>query len=547
VNTVSDKPRIRVPAGRGALPAVQQLSRPQARSGQYLRDTRSAVLSTRMAPLTDSRDNIRRAWQRVAGLAQDLILNSGRLSGVMQQIISDTVGAELQLNPKPDPITLAKLGYSDKEARELIDLIKREWKYWSWNPRECDERGKLTVPQMLDIGLRHHLGYGETTGIIEWWPKLLRSRHRVRSGTKVLMLPPHRLSQETNSAVDLYQGVFHDERGRPVQYRFNDRRAGLPITRDVAARDGLGLAKVIHIFEANEADDVRGISPLAGAFRKHVQHEMLEDATLQMAVLQTSLGIALTSAAPSAEAFEALEALKDTVGNDAIEVAESLAALLASQINKAQEGEISFGTDPRVSHLGPGENLEILGVKTPGPQYEPFNASLSRDMARALGVTYESLTLDNRGATYASSRVGISSIWPVVVRRRERISAPQAQQIYEARLDEMVFDGTIPVKGGYEAFDANRDRLCWAQWRGPAKPSADDKKSAEAAAKRIEAYTSTVEVESAELGHDGQELREQQLEEHNWYVSKGMRSPYERAGISTPDNDRDDTDQSDAQ
>jgi lambda family phage portal protein len=492
-----------------------------------------------MAPLTESRDNIRRAWRRVAGLAQDLILNSGRLSGVVQQIISDTVGSELQLNPKPDLNVLATLGYDASEARALIDLIKREWKYWSWNPRECDVRGKLIVPQMLDIGLRQYLAYGETTGINVWWPVSTRRRQNVRTGTKVLMLPPSRLVQETNEAIGLYQGVFHDEWGRPVQYRFADRRDGVPMSRDVAARNGFGLSKVIHIFEPNEADDVRGISPLAGAFRKHVQHEMLEDATLQMAVLQTAMGIALSSAAPSSEAFEALEALKEVAGTEGgKDVAESLAALLAAQIQRAQEGEISFGTDPRISHLAPGEKLDILGVKTPGPQYEPFNASLSRDMARALGVTYESLTLDNRGATYSSSRVGISSIWPVVTRRRERISGVQAQQIYDNWLDEAVFSGTVPIKGGYEAFNANRDRLCWAQWRGPAKPSADDKKSADAAAKRVETYTSTVEIEAAELGQDGQELREQHLEEHEWYVSRGMRSPYERAGTSTPSREK---------
>lgn len=526
---IAEKQRVRVKAGSTLAPSPTIAPvRPQPSAG-YLRDTRSGVISTRSVPLTESRDEIRRSWRRVAAIAQDIVRNSGRLSGALTQIVSDVIGTELQLNPVPDVVTLKKLGYNDAEIRDLVRLIKTEWKYYSWNPRECDLRGKRIIQQQLEIGLRDQVIFGETTGFIDWMPSSMQARYGLKTGTKLCMMPPSFLVQDTLESERMIQGVIHDENWRPVAYRFREE-GGLSLrTRDWPAYDRMGNVKAIHVFEPTGARDVRGISPLAAALRKHIQHEMLEDATLQMAVLQTSTAISLTSDAPSQDAFEALAALKES-GDATLadQLAQQFIGMYAASIQRAQNSDLYFGTDPRISHLAPGEKLNVSGVDIPGPQYDPFEKSLSRDMARALGVTYESLTLDNRGSTYSSSRVGISSIWPVVLRRRERGVAPIADAVYANFLDESVFFGRIPIKGGYQAFAANRDRLLWAQWRGPAKPSADDKKSADASSKRIENYTSSVEIEAAELGHDADELMLRQEAEHKWYIERGMRSPYER-------------------
>ncbi len=96
-------------------------------------------------------------WRRTAGLALDLIQNSGQLRGAADQVIVDTVGVELVLNPQPD---IAHLGYSDAEIAALTRKIKQRWKRYAWNPRECDLRGKFTLPQNVDIALRWDMAYG---------------------------------------------------------------------------------------------------------------------------------------------------------------------------------------------------------------------------------------------------------------------------------------------------------------------------------------------------------------------------------------------------
>lgn len=514
--------------GTSARPAAD-LDR--SRATAYLRDTRSGIIASRPASLREHRDEVRRVWSRAGALAMDMIQNSGRLKGAVDQILADTVGVELTLNPQPD---LSKLGYDDKERSDWIALVKRRWKMWAWSPAECDFRGKLTVPQQADIGLKYWLAYGESTGIVSYMGPALRRRYGIATGNKMLMVPPHRLVQETNEAIGLYQGVIHDENGRPTHYRFREKRDGLFVTNDYVARDAAGRTLVMHAFDPGDAEDVRGLSPLVAGIRKYLMAEALDDATAQMAFLQTVLAITLTSKQPSAEAFEALQVMKDVAGSGANGIAEDFAAYFSAQLDRAAESQITVSSDPTVSHLAPGEELSIKSAGVPGGEYLPFHKALSRDTARAIGITYGGYTLDYSDATYASTRMETSSLWPVVMRRRERIAAPHYQTPYEHWLEEEIAEGRIPFKGGLRAFQANRDRVCWATWQGPAKPSADDQKSANASSERLANGTSSLARECADNGTDENEVFAERLAEHRRYVEAGMRSPYDREAKAAP-------------
>ena len=165
-------------------------------------------------------------------------------------------------------------------------------------------------------------------------------------------------------------------------------------------------------------------------------------------------------------------------------------------------------------------------AKIPGQDFLPFSNSLARDMARTIGITYGGLTMDWTAATYASTRMENASIWPVVMRRRERIAAPMCQMVYQNWLDEEVGEGRIPFKGGYGVFRANRERVSTANWQGPAKPTADDAKSARASSERLSNGTSSIAIETGDLGVDADALFEERQREHQRYVDAGMVSPY---------------------
>lgn len=502
---------------------------------QYLRDSKSGIISSRPASINEHRNDVRRSWHRAGALAVDLIQNSGRLKGAVDQIIADTVGNELTLNPQPD---LTGLRYIDAERRDLIALIKREWKLWAWKPSECDARGKLTIPQMADIGIRYFLSFGESTGVVSYFDEAQRRRYGLRTGNKFMLVPPYRLVQDTNEVEGLFQGVVHDENMRVSHYRFQERWGSIERKVDYRARDGMGRDLVMHAFDPKCASDVRGISDIAPAIRKYLMAENLDDATSQMAFLQTIMAISLVSDNLSADAFEALEALKEAGAEGVDTIASNFANYFNGKLAGASD-KIDVSSDPQVNHLSPGEKLLIEGAKVPGAEYLPFAKSLARDMARALGVTYGGLTMDYQDATYSSVRMETSALDPVVQRRRERIAAPHYQIPYEHWLEEMVASGRIPIKGGYRAFVANRDRLVWANWQGPAKPSADDGKSAKASSERIINGTTTIAQECAALGLDPDEVFEQRKLEHQRYVDAGMRSPFEMGKGSDPAGEKD--------
>ncbi|MFT0890993.1 phage portal protein [Pseudochelatococcus sp. G4_1912] len=488
---------------------------------QYLRGDRSGILHMRRAVTRDGGVNVREAAERASALAWDFMQNSGWLAGAAQQIITDTIGNELQLSCRPD---LARLGYPDAEKSAFCKLVEARWRQFAWSPEECDLAGKATIPEILDGVIRYYLAGGEAIGVLDYLPARQRALYGIKSGTKISLVAPHRLKRETHEFSGLDQGIFHDSNGRATHYRFLRREAGIETEADIPAWDGNGLRRVIHVMDRGEnPDSVRGISPLAPIMKVAAQFDQLADATLATALMQTIFAATIKSPEPSVEAFEAISALEDD------ELKEDLYSVWSQRIDKLKEGGgISMNDPARINHLGPGEDFQMHTAQTPGSQYLPFSQNLQREMARALGVTFESLSMDHSNATYSSVRMGISSVWPIVVRRRERIAAPFCQAIYENWLDEMIFTGQIPFKGGYTAFAANRSAVTWTEWQGPSQPTADDYRSAMAARVRLESGLSSLADECALQGRNWEDVSQQRATEKALLLEQGLPIPFER-------------------
>lgn len=531
---VETKPRVRVPAGR-ALQSATQGPRPTMR---YLRDDKSGTLALRRAVSRDARADVWEAGDRAYALAIDFMHNSGWIAGAADQIIVDTIGTELKLNARPD---FTGLGYSDKERAEWVQLVERAWKRWAWTPSECDLSGKATVAEMADGVMRHYLAGGEGFGVLSYLDQRTRARYGVETGTKVSLVAPHRLPRRTSLFEGLDQGILHDVNGRVIAYRFRRQSDGLDLDEDIAARDGQGLQQVIHVMDRGDnPDSPRGISPMAPILKVIAQSDQLADATLATALLQTIFAATIESPEPSSEAFQAIQTLSDTdaptswPGTDADwqdyvgSIAGDLIDVWGQRIGALKEGGINLADSARIAHLGPEEKLTFHTAQTPGGNYLPFSQNLQREMARRLGIMFESLSMDFSTASYSSVRMGVSTIWPIAVRRRERIAAPFCQGVYEAWLDEQIAMGRIPFKGGHRAFAANRLKVTWAEWQGPAKPSADDYKSALAAKVRMETGVSSLADECAEMGRDADELMITRSNELKRLTELGLPNPFER-------------------
>lgn len=526
---MAEKPRVKVKAGRQA--SVTSF----APTMRYLDRDRTGVLSMRHAIRRDGRVDVREAALRASALAFEFMQNSGWIAGACDQMIVDTIGTELKLNARPD---LTRLGYSDKERSNWCKIVEADWRRYAWNPRECDLAGKATIAEMCDGIMRYFIGGGEGFGIISYLGEQSRKHYGIETGTKVSIVAPHRVPHVTREFEGLDSGIFHDANGRPTHCRFKRRDSGIDVDYDLAFTLSNGLPQILHVLDRGDnPDSPRGISVMAPILKVIAQSDQLADATLATVLLQTIFAAVIKSPEPSEEAFQAIQTLADTNGIEGgPELVQDLVDVWGARIEALKKGGVNLADTSRIAHLGPGEELEFKTANAPGSQYIPFSQNLQREMARRLGITIESFSMDFSRATYSSVRVATSTVFPIAQRRRERVAAPFCQGVYENWLDERIATGAIPFKGGYRAFSANREKASWAEWQGPAKPSADDYKSANAAKVRLETGVSSLADESAEYGRDWEETAAQRARELEVLKELGLPNPFERmSGGSGPD------------
>ncbi|WP_246233271.1 phage portal protein [Aurantimonas aggregata] len=493
----------------------------------------------RRAVTRDAKVDVYEAAERASALALDFIHNSGWLSGAVSQIVCDTIGVELKLNCRA---RLAGFGYSDDEANAWCRAVEAAWLQWAWNPKECDLGGEMTIAEMSDAILRSYLAYGEGFGVLDRLTNSQRRAMGARTGLKVSLVAPHRCPRTTREFEGLEGGIFRDAVRRPQKYRFRIREGGLEIDHDVPAQD------VIHVMDRGEHLNAgRGISPMSPILKVAAQSDQLADATLAVALMQQAFAAIIKSPEASTEAFEAIQSLVDTdvpEGYDPIVWARTvdgvradLVEVWAARFEALKSGTLSLTDPARVAHLGPGEDLQMVTASAPQNNYVPFAQNLQREIARCLGVTFESFTGDHSNANYSSVRMAVASIWPMVMRRRQRIVVPFVQAIFEQWLEESIYEGRIAFKGGYQAFLRDPEAVFQAEFQGPEKPSADPYKDALASKILMELGLSSHADEAIARGKNPQELLTAIEREIKVMEAAGIPVPFgrPRGGGAGPD------------
>lgn len=489
------KPRFRV---RSDGTDVRLVEAPKV-SSQYMRGEASPFFFSWNPALRDARSDVIQGYIKAAARTIDAVHNSGWLAGAINQAIASTIGNGLRLASKPDA---AALGWETKKADDWARLVERRFEMWAASPLECDAAGKHSLGQQARGALLGNFSHGEVLALL---PKVSRSVSLTQ--TKVKLLPAHKLRQDTDGD-RMFQGVVMDAWGLPSAYMIDMRLAQAyeePVR--VRARDAAGRPQVVHIFDG-AADQVRGITPLAPALRVVRQFDQLADATLTAALVQAIFAATIKSSAPTNDILQALQDDEEQGVGGA-----SMADLLSTKADWYKSTKIDLGRAGKIAHLFPGEELQFHAAETPNDNYEAFAKFLLREIARCLGMTFETLTGDYTGATYSSVRMATSEIWPIVLARRENVAGRFYQLVFEAWLEEEIETGRIPFAGGIFAYYANKQAAARAEWRGPAKPQADDLKTAKAYEVYKRLGLMSDERICADLGYDYEDEYEQRARE----------------------------------
>lgn len=501
-------------------------------SAGYLRGepvgTQTFLFGMGAPALRDRADDVRFAYNRANARANDASINCGWIAGVIESIVTLMIGSGLRLNAKPD---MSFLGWDEKQGAAWARHVEKRWELWASQAYEVDVAGRFTMAQLEAAAIRQWFSTGEIVGRIVEVP-----REGAQTCTKVQLIPSHWLSQKTTADDRLFQGVYQDHCGLVTGYLFDLRNGAFGGKKEqyYPARDAYGRPRVFHIFDG-VAGQVRGITPLAPALKIVRQYEQLADATLTASMIHAVFAATIESNYPTDEVMSGLRAESE---NDGVAVLDELIERKSAWYKNV---DINLGNHGKIAHLLEGEQLKLHSSGQPNDTYEAFANFLLREIAACLGVMPSDLTGDFRGDTYSSVRMGIAKKWPLMEYRRRVIPGRFAQTVYEAWLEEEIDSGRIPLPGGIDTYVANRTSLLRSDWRGPAKPQADDLKAAKAYQALLSLGVVSQEMVCNDLGVDHEDVHEQLSREKISREAKGLAEP---AGTQSakPANSNEDTD-----
>lgn len=513
---------IRAALGGGSRPASAvdiERHEPPMRS-EYMQGGRGVTMAGWRPVLRESADDVANSWDAATARATDLVQNSGWISGMFDQAVANTVGSGLRLRCMPEN---ELFGMDEAKAQAWRQKVEARFELWAGSAVQCDIEGRRTFGQLQDAAFRSWLATGEILGEIVY-----RRRFGSKHGTKFRLQPSHRLANITDPSRRIMSGVQMDGDGFPIGYvarRIDPVIGQFDVT--IPARDAYGRPKIIHSF-VGTAGNVRGITPLVPALKVAKQFDQLADATLMSSLIQSVFAATITSDTPTEDIISGLLSAAEQ-GKLAATGISPFEAWFEAQSGWYDGNSIDVGIGGRMATLFPGQKMEFLSPTHPATAYKEFSQHLLRELARCLGLTYESATGDYTGAGYSSVRMAVNEIYPITQSRRKFIMSPFCQPIYEAWLEEEIELGTIDFPGGIENFLRNRTAACRAEWRGAPKPQADDLKSAKAHDTYRKMGVLSDEAIANDLGYDIEDVYAQRAREKKMREKYGLPESAEMA------------------
>lgn len=456
----------------------------------------------------------------VSDRVHDLARNDGWASGGVNRVVDSVIGSGWRCSSTPN---VRVLGLTPEQGEEVASAIEAVWSDYATDPANwCDATRRLPVGGLLALAYRHFMWDGEALGILRW------RRSRAPWRTALQIVDPARLSNPSGAPDSdvLYQGVELGGWGEPVAYHIQTRHPGDLASSNVVIRHerveretGWGRAVVLHHFEPERAGEVRGISRLKTVVKKLRMLGRYDEAELQAAVLNATLAAFLKSD------FDH-KALLDSLGTaNADDLAGGMESYNAARVDYWRDNSIDL-PGVKVTSLYTNEDIVFPNAARPAAQFEMFERACLRNIATALGTTYEQLSMDWGQVNYSSARAALLEVWRGFYARQWYFGHGFLAPWFAAVLEEAVDSGRLVLPAGAPSFNEARAAWCNARWIGPGRGWVDPFKEAQAAELRLNSGLSTLERESAEQGLDWQETIIQQARENAFAKSKGLPLPH---------------------
>lgn len=518
------KPKVTVPAGSSV----------QGPSMAFFHNESSPFLASWNPQLREQRDDVRRSWRKSAARVIDSLHNSGFVTKIFEVASASTIGPGLKFSSRPNATAL---GWSEDEAKEFGKALEDEFSSWTDNPEECDASGQMTFAQLQQAHYASWQAYGEGLAM---GPRINRPGSRYVS--KILMLPPSRIVDKTLPSDKVYNGIKLDEWGKPKSIYI---REGGDVYSSLKEKEfnfyaNDGTLNIKHTKNPGLMT-TRGISELAPVMKVFKQAEQSADAHHTQKLMQSIFAATMKSNIGGIAAFDGLMTSGDT------------GALKLDKYAKAK-GEwydgasIDLSDHGRIAQLMPGDELQMVQAAKTSGEFDISFSWLLRELCACAGVMYENGSGDYRGATYSSIRMGGAIEWLSVLRKRVNICIPFAQWGLEMAIEEAIATGKVKYKGGYSVFMQQKHHALRGTWTGPARPQADEFKTARSQEVLKGMNATTMLSIRSEYGEDWDDMMRQQARENALAEELGLPLPWSpidlletseglNAQLDAPEND----------
>nr|WP_246180233.1 phage portal protein [Microvirga thermotolerans] len=283
-------------------------------------------------------------------------------------------------------------------------------------------------------------------------------------------------------------GIEFDAIGRRVAYHFwrnhpDDYRAK---TLSGSERIRVPASEVLHIFDARQAGQIRGVSRFARAIVKIFSGDTYDDAEMERKKTAALYAGFVT------QNGEQSPVDSDSDDDDAAPVPIEPGAMLA---------------------LRDGEDVKFSSPADVGGSYEPFQYRTTLQVSVALGIPYAYLTGDTTKGNFSNVRTEIVNFRRKISQFQQNVIIPQGCEPVAERWLELA-EATGLLKAGDDARDED--------WLPPRMEWVDPRVDVETAIKEVRAGFATRGQVIASKGYDREDIDDERERENEEADSKGL-------------------------
>lgn len=449
---------------------------------------------------------------------RDLVRNSGWASGALARHLDNVIGSGFRLSLKPD---YRALGLSAEWAKEFAQEVEGRWRLFAEDPENwIDASRHNNFNGLLGLAFRHDFVDGEAIALALW----NEDKPYGRYATTIQMIDPDRLSNpgRTTDTPIMRGGVEIDAYGAPVAYHFRKSHpADWAFSYDSFVWERVerihpwGRRQVLHSFQKERTDQVRGISMLAPIIERLKMIDKYDKTELQAALVNAVLAAFIESPFD----HEMMESVLDNKAGGGIGSYQNLRKDFHTERGPKLQGV-------QIPTLFPGEKLNFQTAARPASQFGAFEKACLHNIAAGVNLSYEQLSQDWSSTNYSSARAALLEVWKSFTRNRNRFADQFATPVFLLWLEEAIEErGDIKLPPGAPDYYTAVAAYGRVKWIGAPRGWVDPVKEVQAAQFRMDVGISTLEDECADQGKDWEEVALQRKRELEFFDEHGLPRP----------------------